>query len=66
MKGRRRFLVVAICGATLVWANWLGPVVSGAILLLAPAPGKPQDHDLPRGYVPLQGGSRFRHRALHA
>jgi hypothetical protein len=42
MKGRRRFLVVAICGATIVWANWLGPVVSGAILLLAPAPGKPK------------------------
>ncbi len=49
-------LVLIGCFVLAVAALFAGPVSSGALLLLRPAPQRPVEHDLPKDYTPLHKG----------
>ncbi len=50
-------LLIALAGLVLVVAAvFAGPLSSGAVLLLLPAPQRAVEHDLPEDYTPVHGG----------
>lgn len=56
MKVRRLLVVVPSFAAVLFLAIWGGPIVSGAIRLIAPTGIPPHPHDLPDSYTPRHKG----------
>jgi YD repeat-containing protein len=53
----RKFIILALgCAMLFTAALFAGPVSSGALLLLRPAPYAPRDHDLPEDYEPVHDG----------
>jgi len=49
-------LVLVGCVTLVLGVVFAGPVSSGALLLLLPAPQRPVEHDLPEDYTPLHKG----------